>query len=197
MKIIVKATEGCGKLSSNETLFSNSWFSGVKKTGGVMDEGVYYCGLAKTSQKLFCLDTLEKSTKEWPGGSHLVMKSTSRVTGDRPLMAIIYKYIDKKILGYIDMEGARSTIPGVTYLSCYPCDYSNVSILPVISNHLLGRYFSDCIEIENHNRMWQSDIVLEKNSVTQSGYFRLVTTVALVMEITYANLLFCHGIQSK
>ena len=30
MKRIVKVTNGCGKLSSNDTLFSDSWFSGVK-----------------------------------------------------------------------------------------------------------------------------------------------------------------------
>ena len=31
MKRFVKATKGCGQLSSNDTLFSDIWFSGAKK----------------------------------------------------------------------------------------------------------------------------------------------------------------------
>ena len=42
--------------------------------------------------------------------------------------------------------------------------------------------------------MWQSDISLDKYWVTQSGYFRLVTTVALGMGITYGKLLYCRGV---
>ena len=30
MKIIMKATKGCGQLSSKDTFFAGSWFSGVK-----------------------------------------------------------------------------------------------------------------------------------------------------------------------
>ena len=42
--------------------------------------------------------------------------------------------------------------------------------------------------------MSQSDLVLEKYWVTHGGYFRLVTTVELVMDITGGKLLFYHGI---
>ena len=42
--------------------------------------------------------------------------------------------------------------------------------------------------------MWQSDLSLEKYWVTQSGYFRLATTVALGMGITDGELLYCHGV---
>ena len=40
--------------------------------------GVNYYGTAKMSHKGFCLDTLEKLMKDWPGGSYLVLKSTPR-----------------------------------------------------------------------------------------------------------------------
>ena len=66
--------------------------------------------------------------KEWPGGSHIFMKSTPRVTGDRPLMAIGYKYRSQKVLGFIYMEGGGSTEPGVPYLYFCPANYSSVSI---------------------------------------------------------------------
>ena len=42
--------------------------------------------------------------------------------------------------------------------------------------------------------MRQSDFSLEKYWVTQSGYFRLATTVALGMGITDGKILYCHGV---
>ena len=45
--------------------------------------------------------------------------------------------------------------------------------------------------------MRQSDIALDKCCVTQSGYFRLVTTVTLGMCITDGKLLFCLGISEE
>ena len=42
--------------------------------------------------------------------------------------------------------------------------------------------------------MRQYDLVLEKYWLTQSGYFRLATTVALGMGITDGKLLYCHGV---
>ena len=42
--------------------------------------------------------------------------------------------------------------------------------------------------------MRQSDLSLEKYWVTQSGYFRIATTVALGMGITDGKLLYCHGV---
>ena len=42
--------------------------------------------------------------------------------------------------------------------------------------------------------MRQSDLSLEKYSVKQSGYFRVVTTVALDMVIADGKLLYCHGV---
>ena len=51
--------------------------------------------------------------------------------------------------------------------------------------------------IDNQNRMWQYDLALDKYWVTQSGYFRLATTVALGMVITDGKLLFSHGIAEE
>ena len=51
-----------------------------------MAEGEDYCGLVKTSYKGFCLDILENLMKDWTGGIYLVMNSTPRAPGGRPLM---------------------------------------------------------------------------------------------------------------
>ena len=42
--------------------------------------------------------------------------------------------------------------------------------------------------------MHQYELSLEKYWVTQSGYFRLSTTLALGTSIKYGKLLFCHGV---
>ena len=50
--------------------------------------------------------------KDWLRGSYLVMRSTPRVTGEIPLLAIGYKYKFRKVLGFIATLGAGSTEPG-------------------------------------------------------------------------------------
>ena len=45
--------------------------------------------------------------------------------------------------------------------------------------------------------MRKSYLGLEKYWVTLSNYFRLATTVALGMGITYWNLLYCHGVAEE
>ena len=127
-----------------------------------MDAGVNYFGPVKTSHKGFCLATLENLMKHWTGGSYLVMKSTPRVTGERPLLAIGYKYSSRKILGFIDTKGGRSTEPGDPYLFRFPDIYSNVSVRPVVRPHFLGRCFNACNSIDTHNRMWGSYLALDK-----------------------------------
>ena len=96
----------------------------------------------KTSHKVFCLSTLEKLMKDWPGGSYLVMNSTPIFTGSIPLLAIGYKYNSSKVLGFIAFEWAGNTGPVDTCLSCFPEIYSNVSVLPVVCPHFLGMYFN-------------------------------------------------------
>ena len=107
-------------------------------------ERVYYCGPVKTSQKLFLLTTLENLMKYWPVGSHTVMNSNTRFTGDRSLISIGYKYRYPKVLGFIATDGSRSTVPDLTCLPHYSDDCSNVSIFPFICPCFLGRYFSAC-----------------------------------------------------
>ena len=128
MKRIIKANKGCAKLSSNSTFFYDIWFSALKIEGEDMFEGVDYCGPVNTSNKGFFLAVLEKLMKEGSGGSHMFISSTTRDPDDRPLMAIGYKYIYQKVLGFIFKEGAGSIVTCVPYLSFYLEDYSNVSI---------------------------------------------------------------------
>ena len=88
MERITKAAKGCDQISLKNTLFDDILFSAVKTAQEASAEGVYYCGPVKTSHKVFFLAKLEKSMKQWTGGSYLVTKSTPIFPGDIPLMGI-------------------------------------------------------------------------------------------------------------
>ena len=88
MKRLMMDKKGCVQLKSNYTYFADSWFGGVKTAEEAMSEGVDYCRPVKTIHKGFCLATLEKLMKYFPGGSHLVVKSIPIYPGGRPLMDI-------------------------------------------------------------------------------------------------------------
>ena len=92
MKRLAISIKGCGQLTSNDTYFADSWFSSVKTADEAMAAGVNYCGPVKTSHKGFFLATFEKLMKDFRGRSYIVMKSTPRFPGGRPLLAIGYKY---------------------------------------------------------------------------------------------------------
>ena len=65
---------------SNDTYFDDSWFSVLKTSEEAIAKGVYYYGQVKTTHKDFCLATLEKLMKNWPGGSYLIIKITLLTT---------------------------------------------------------------------------------------------------------------------
>ena len=85
----------------------------------------------KKNTKGFCKETIEKLTKDWPGGSYLMLRSKPMVPGDRPLIAIGYKYNARNFLYFIVTDDAGSTNTGITYLSKYPEQFTNVAIFPV------------------------------------------------------------------
>ena len=49
-------------------------------------------GMIKTNTNVLYKDTIEKLTNNCPGGSYLILRSKTMVTGGRPLISIRYKY---------------------------------------------------------------------------------------------------------
>ena len=84
------ATKGCGQLTSNDTYFSDSWFSPVKISEEAIAAGVKYCGPVKMAHNVFFIDPLENLMKDCPGG-YLVMKIYPIVPGGITLMDMGYK----------------------------------------------------------------------------------------------------------
>ena len=56
-----------------------------------MELGAELIGMVKTNTKVFCKETIEKLTKNWPGGSYLVLRSKPMVPGGHLLISIGYK----------------------------------------------------------------------------------------------------------
>ena len=158
-----------------------------------MAAGVDYCGPAKTSHKGFCLTTLEQLMKDWTGRSYLVMNINPIFPGEIPLLTIGYRYNSRRVLGFIATEGDGSTEPGDPYLSRFPDIFLTFLFTPLFVL-TCGRYLIAYNAIENHNRMCQSDLSLEKYWVTHGGYFRLATTVKFGMGITDGKLLYYQGV---
>ena len=85
------------------------------------------------------------------------------------------------------------TTLGITYLSKYPDQFSNVSILPVSCPLIMYKCFGSVNEVDTHNNSCQSDIALEKFWVTQCGWLRLFNTVAMGMTVTNFWKMFRFG----
>ena len=75
-----------------------------------MEIGAEFIGMVKTNTKGFYKETIEKFTKDWPGGSYLVLRSKPMVPGDRPLIAIGYKYNAWKVLSFYCYRQLRDHI---------------------------------------------------------------------------------------
>ena len=90
------------------------------------------------------------------------MKISPIFTDDIPLMAIGYKYISQKVLGFIDTEGGQKYCYSCSLCILLPHNYSNVSICPILCPFVIGGYFGACNAIVNQNRISQSDLSLYK-----------------------------------
>ena len=93
-----------------------------------MEIGANLLGMVKTNNKVFYKETIQKITKDWPGGSYLVLRSKHIVPRDRPLIAIIYKYNAGKVLYFIVTDKIGITKTGIPYLSKYLDQFTNVAI---------------------------------------------------------------------
>ena len=91
------------------------------------------------------------------------MKITPRFPGNIPLVLVVYKYNSRNILVFIATEGYGSAEPGVSYLFCVPDSYSNIYIFHGVFTPFICRYFNACNTIENHNRMRNYDLVIDKH----------------------------------
>ena len=115
-----------------------------------MEDGSKLIGTVKTNTKGFCKESIRKLTKYWTGVSYLVLRSKPMVPGGRMLIAVEYKYNVGKVIYIIVTDNTGSTQKGLSYLSKYPGQFTNVSILPVASTLVTSKFFGAVNEVKPH-----------------------------------------------
>ena len=84
-------------------------FSSNKASEAEMEVVAELIGMVKKNTKGFCKETIENLTKDWPGGSYLMLRIKPMVPGGRTLIAIGYKYNTWKVLSFIIIDNAGRT----------------------------------------------------------------------------------------
>ena len=107
--------------------------------------------MVKTNTQVFYKETIEKLTKDWPGGSYPVLRSKPMVPGDMPLVAIGYKYNAQKVISFIVTDNSGSIKTGIPYLSKYPDQFTNVAICLVARPFVMSKK-SAVNEVDSHNK---------------------------------------------
>ena len=96
-----------------------------------MEVDADFIGVVKKNTKGLYKDTIEKLTKDWPGGSYLMLRINLMIPGGLQLIFIGYNYNKLKVLYFIVRDNAGITKTGIPYLSEYPNQFTNFSFRPV------------------------------------------------------------------
>ena len=116
--------KGLGKryleVSTRDFPLFDTWFSSRKEVEAAASIGVDFIRIVKMNTKVYCKATIEGLTKDYPGVFHIVLRSKHIVPGERPLLAIGYKYNLRNVLSFFDTAGTGSTTLCIPYLSKYP-----------------------------------------------------------------------------
>ena len=113
--------------------------------------------------------------KDWPAGSHLVMET--KTVNNIGLLAIGYKYNQRKVLSFLATKGVGHTEPGKAYKARWKDEHNNTQLREISRPSICSTYFEHCNAIDVHNQIQQFDLHLEKQWITNDGYFRIATAV--------------------
>ena len=94
------------------------------------------------------------------------------------VVAMGYKYNTKTVLFFLFARGAGSCADGQPYEARYPDKKTGQSRTRWVPRPcVLSRFFDNSPVIDNHNQARQFHLELEHSWVTQSGWFRIETTL--------------------
>ena len=132
---MMESTKGIGQKSikgrTKDCLLFDIWFASKKAAEAAMEVGAKFIGMVKKNNKAFFKETIDNLTKDWTGGSYLVLRIKPIVPGDRPIIAVRYEYNAQNVISFIVTDNAGITKIGIPYLSNYPDQFTNVAIRPV------------------------------------------------------------------
>ena len=174
---LAKMTAGCGQKPEDkrkDVFQGDSWFSSVPTAMGIDGLGHHYKGIVKTAHAGFPKQWIEDKMRDMVAGSHLVLES---VKNGKKLYAIGYKYCTTKVLTFIATPGSGTTLPGKEYEAHWSDRHGNLHARKIDRPHVVSSFFEHSNCVDNHNRIRQGQLALEKHWVTQDAYFRLMTSL--------------------
>ena len=183
------------KRQKREVFYGDSWFAGVKTAEEVARLGHDFVGPVKTSHKCFPKKFFVETMRTWPGGSYLVLEGTGPKY-KTPLIAIGYKYNNRKVLHFIATKEAGKTTPGAPYYAKFAHPSGKVAIRKVQRPAVISEFFEMSNKVDTHNHVRQSELKLEKYWKTRDCWFRIVSTL-LGMIVVDAWKAYSHGVGAR
>jgi hypothetical protein len=171
---------------------ADSWFASVIVAEQMSARGHAFVGPVKQNSTRCPKEEIEELMKGWPSGSSIVFECKTEAGHD--LVCVGYKYNARKCLTFIATKNAGSTLEGDPYVARFPDPFGNVKTRNVRRPQLISHYFSLSNRIDNHNHARQYELALEKQWVTQSGFFRLDVTF-LGMTVVDCWKAFKHSVE--
>ena len=154
----------------------DSWFGSVKAAEAMAKDGKGLVAQIKTNHAASPKKELEKIMKDWAAGVGLTLQCKTPNNVD--LVIVAWKYNTKALQVFVATEDAGSTRPGgKPYEVRYNDEYGNVVSRFIDRPQIIADYYEDSNVIDVHNQVRQSIIGLERNWVTQDGFFRIFTTI--------------------
>ena len=173
----------------------DSWFASIEAAANIKQRfNSNFIGVIKTSHAGYCKTFLEEKMALWPAGSHMVLEAT--VEGGVEMLAIGYKYNKRKVTCFIATKGAGHTEAGVPYEAKWKDDNGNTMSRDIFRPEIVSKYFTKSNKLDVHNQSRQGDLHLEKNWVTNDGFFRIATTL-FALTITDAWKAYCFHLPSN
>jgi Transposase IS4 len=122
----------------------DSCFASVKTCAEVAVRGQQGIGPVKTAKKFFPAEDIEEKMRDWPGGTHLVMKDVEPYH-QKTLLATGYKCNGRKVLTFVATDKSGNTLPGDPYCARWKDDTSFSNARPVSRPHeqpqIVSNYF--------------------------------------------------------
>ena len=132
----------------------------------------------KQIDKYFPKQALYDLMEHAEAGAKAALKLEAGGEFERGIIAVGYKYNQRKVLYFIMTSGAGSLQDGQPYLSKFTDEYGNTVIKEVRRPQVISQYFARANKIDAINGMRQHELALEDQWVTQDCWFRLFTTMA-------------------
>ena len=160
-----------------QIFYADSWFTCVKAAIQLRSMlQVHMAGVVKKSHARYPLKFLEETMKDWPSGSHLVLEGHPQ-DDFVSLIAVGHKYSSKKVICFLFTKGAGRTVTSCIYEATWKDANLNTRSRRIPRPEIMFDYFDKCNIVDMHNQARQFELRLEKQWVTEDGFFRNETTM--------------------